>query len=192
MSARKLSVLMNRHDSNAARDKRTAAEKSMTPREPLQLAPPARLKGHKIASGLWKKIVTLYFSVEGQIATAFDEEILINFCLLREECDWLDEIRGKVGGEFIAIEKMISKKPSANDEAKMKNYLKLLEQYGAILARLQGIDARLDGKRKLTHSMAQSLYLTPRSRAGVAPPVKEQVKEMDPMEALLSEIDLTP
>ena len=55
-----------------------------------------------------------------------------------------------------------------------KNYLRLLEQYGALLARLQGIDARLDGKRKLIHLLAQSLYLTPRSRAGVVPPQKEE------------------
>jgi hypothetical protein len=47
------------------------------------------------------------------------------------------------------------------------------------------MDARLDGKRKLLHSIAQSLYLTPRSRAGVAPPEKEPEKPKSEMDELL-------
>ena len=41
------------------------------------------------------------------------------------------------------------------------------------------LDARLDGKGKYLHSLEQSLYLTPRSRAGVAPVQKEKEKEDD-------------
>jgi phage terminase small subunit len=49
------------------------------------------------------------------------------------------------------------------------------------------MDARLDGKRKLLHTLSQSLYLTPRSRAGVAPEQKEPEHDDDPMDKLLNE-----
>ena len=49
----------------------------------------------------------------------------------------------------------------------------------------QGADARLDGKRKLLHDLEKSLYLTPRSRAGVEPPTKEPDVPKSEMEGLL-------
>jgi hypothetical protein len=55
----------------------------------------------------------------------------------------------------------------------LKDYFNALAQANALLQRFQGMDARLDGKRKLIYALAQSLYLTPRSRAGVAPTEKE-------------------
>lgn len=189
MPARKPNVLSSRHDTLEDKEKRGAAENSMTPDAPLPLNPPARLKGHETASSLWRKIAGLYASIEGKIATAFDEETLINFVLLWEECDWLIDIRAGVDRERAAIEKMIAKKPTANDESKMKNYINLLLQYSAILARLQGLDARLDGKRKLIHALAQSLYLTPRARAGVEPPQKEPPPPPDPMAAMLGIVE---
>jgi hypothetical protein len=187
MPARKLVTLMNSHDSKKNRDERGAAEKIMTLPEKLTTNPPRALRFHKVASSTWKKIIKLYLSVEGQIVTLFDEETIIQFCLLIEEIPWMAGIRDSVEVEYKAIEKQVSKNRSlkVTDES-YKNYLHLLEQYGAILARLQGLDARLDGKRKLIHSLSQSLYLTPRSRAGVAPPEKI-IEIQSEMEKLLSE-----
>ena len=62
-----------------------------------------------------------------------------------------------------------------------------MEQYNALVARLIGIDARLDGKRKLEHTLAQSLYLTPRARAGVAPADRKPPEPANEMAALLEE-----
>lgn len=50
------------------------------------------------------------------------------------------------------------------------------------------LDARADQKRKTLHQWRQSLYLTPRSRAGVAPPKKAEEQPLDPMDALLGEV----
>lgn len=190
MPTKKPIVLLNNHDTLDNREKRNAAENSITPTAPLPHDPPPKLSGHKMASMLWKKIVELYDSIDGKIATAFDEETLINFVLLWEECEWLISIRGKVDKERASVEKMIAKKPEIKDDAKMKNYLNLLAQYSALLARLQGLDARLDGKRKLMHTLAQSLYLTPRARAGVVPPQKGTPPPADPMEAFLFRTNL--
>ncbi len=190
MPTKKPVALLNNHDTLENREKRNVAEDSITPTTPLPHDPPQKLKGHKTASVLWRKIVGLYDSIDGKIATAFDEETLINFVLLWEECDWLISIRSKVDKERVSVEKMMARKPEIKDDAKLKNYLNLLTQYSALLARLQGLDARLDGKRKLMHALAQSLYLTPRARAGVVPPQKENPPPADPMAAFLFGFDL--
>jgi phage terminase small subunit len=49
-----------------------------------------------------------------------------------------------------------------------------------------GIDTRLDRKGARLDTLRAQLYLTPRSRAGVAPVEKEKEEE-DPMEKLLNE-----
>jgi hypothetical protein len=75
-------------------------------------------------------------------------------------------------------------KPTA---AHIKDYLGALFQANALLQRYQGMDARLDGKRKLVFTLAQAMYLTPRSRAGVAPKQKEEEQPKNEMEELLNE-----
>lgn len=124
-------------------------------------------------------MIKLYGEVDGSIATAFDQDLLAKYCLLEDECDTLQNIRDETLTEHSSIKKTLSKfgKPKTED---IKEYIALLEQKNALLARYQGLDARLDGKRKLLHALAQSLYLTPRSRAGVSPTTKEKPKH-DPM-----------
>lgn len=50
------------------------------------------------------------------------------------------------------------------------------------------LDARGDQKRKTLLQWRQSLYLTPRARAGTAPTKREEEPEQDPMDALLGEV----
>jgi hypothetical protein len=69
----------------------------------------------------------------------------------------------------------------------LKDYFNALAQANALLQRFQGMDARLDGKRKMVFALAQSMYLTPRSRAGVAPPEKPPEKPKSKMGGLLDE-----
>lgn len=66
-----------------------------------------------------------------------------------------------------------------------QDYVNALTQANALLQRFQGMDARMDGKRKLVFALAQSLYLTPRSRAGVAPTEKEPEEPKSEMEKML-------
>ena len=48
------------------------------------------------------------------------------------------------------------------------------------------LDSRADRKRDLLLKLRQSLYLTPRSRAGVAPKDKKEEPPEDPFETLLN------
>jgi hypothetical protein len=188
MPARKSIALITAKESKENLERRAMLEASMTPREPLEVDPPARLKKHKTASEIWTRTIALYISIDGQIVTAFDRDLLIKYCLLEEELLWLEDRREKVDEEASAIEKMTKKRPGVKDsDERWKAYLGLLKQYSAVLARVQGYDARIDGKRKLSHQIAQSLYLTPRSRAGVAPPEKDLPKPKNPMEELLDD-----
>jgi phage terminase small subunit len=183
MPARKPSTLTTRHDTQADKAARAAGESALVPRTTLTKTPPSALKGHDHASAVWRRLWRLYSQTQGTIVTAFDGDLLIKYCLAEEELEELFELRSQVKGLWTThCEILQAMKP---DNETMKDYFNALAQANALLQRFQGLDARLDGKRKLVFSMAQSLYLTPRSRAGVAPPEKEQEDPSDEMQLLL-------
>lgn len=157
----------------------------MAPKTVLTTKPPAALKGHKQASDVWKRLVGLYDETEGTIITAFDQDQLVKYCLAEEELDELFILRASIKKLWLAHLRILTvMKPKADQ---LKDYFNALAQANALLQRFQGMDARMDGKRKLVFSLAQSLYLTPRSRAGVAPAEKEPPEPDDPMGELLDE-----
>jgi phage terminase small subunit len=185
MPARKPSALNTRHDTKRDRSARESGENALIPKTQLTREPPAGLKGHKRASATWKRIVGLYFETQGTIITAFDADVLVKYCLAEEELNELFALRAQIKKAWDKHNKWLEKlKPTAEN---MKLYLSALDQASALLQRFQGMDARLDGKRKLIFTLAQSLYLTPRSRAGVAPPEKEPEELQDEMSKLLDE-----
>jgi len=185
MPAKKPGALKSRHDTKADLDASAQAEAAMTPTTQLTLQPPALLRGHKHATATWKELIGLYQETDGQIVTAFDSWLLAKYCLLEEEAIELDALRRSVLDDYEAVSMQLSKiKPKADN---FKEYGNLLEQKVALLTRYQGFDARLDGKRKFLVDMAQQLYLTPRSRAGVAPKEKEKPKPKNGMGALLDD-----
>ena len=179
MPARKPASLLTRHDTKSERKARAGAESAMTPLTALPLKPPPILKGHKLATETWKRVVKLYDETEGKIATSFDQDVLVEYCMVKQEISWLFELRGDVENEYKNVKRSASRIKDPGEK------VKLLEVSAALLARLQGFDARLDGKRKLLHSLAQSLYLTARSRAGVEPPTKEPDTPKSEMDDLL-------
>ena len=185
MPARKPNSLVDKdhHQSAAVRADRAAAESALVPQTLLTAKPPAALKGHESAKRHWAQLIELYAEVDGVIATAFDENLLIKYCLVLEECDWLSRIREKIEKDYLVADKVLSKVKPKSDA--LKDYYNALAQVNALLTRLQGFDARLDGKRKLALTIEQSLYLTPRSRAGVAPPTKEDEPEKSDTEKAL-------
>lgn len=185
MAPRKPAALIVRHETREEKAQRLASEDAMTPREPLQATPPKNLKGQR-AREVWKKTISLYKSVEGgKIATAFDSEVLIIFCELIEDVKKYLVIRDGIDAKRAVLEKQIAKPPRAGDEAGWKNYLKLQDQLIAIVGRLCSLDSRVDSKRAKIHDLAQSLYLTPRARAGMIPAEKDAEPERSEMEKLL-------
>ncbi len=183
MPAKKPVGLSNRHSTREEIEARESSERAMTPTTQLTLKPPPQLAKQTQAIATWKRLIGLYTETEGTIVTAFDSDLLANYCLLEQECANMQALRDAVLKDYEALAKQLAKMKPRGEE--MKEFYKILEQKNALLARYQGLDARLDGKRKLQHTQAQSLYLTPRARAGVAPAEKPPAEPEDPMEQLI-------
>ncbi len=183
MPAKKDSSLSNRHDTKADRVARESAEAAMLPTTQITVKPPAALKGHAHASATWKRILSLFNETKGTIVTAFDQDLLIKYCLAEEELNELAGLRRVVFKLWNTHLKFLEKMKPTGDG--LKDYFNALGQANALLQRFQGVDARLDGKRKMVYEMAKSLYLTPRSRTGVAPAEKEAEEPQDEMDQLL-------
>jgi len=184
MPARKLATLNTSNDAKANREQRERAEALMTPKTSLAKKPPSALTGRKQAGAVWRRLVGLYFETEGTIVTAFDEDLLIKYCLAEEELGELYKLRGEILKLWIKhSKKVLTIEP---DPKQLNNYYNALAQANALLQRFQGMDARMDGKRKMVFALAQSLYLTPRSRAGVAPPEKPPEEPESEMEKVLN------
>lgn len=187
MPARKPKSLTNRHDTKEDSQAREAAEKALTPKTSLSKTPPLLLQKHKQARETWKRLLKLYSEVDGTIATAFDEDLLVNYCLAEQELDQLMTLRAYIHKLWNTQTKLLGKlKPTLET---LEDYSEALAQANKLMQRFQGMDARLDGKRKLLHTIAQSLYLTPRARAGVAPPEKPAEKPKSEMGGLLDSDD---
>lgn len=183
MPARKPSTLSQRHDLPADKAARASAEAAMTPRTALTVRAPADLTGHPRAAVVWKRTLTLYGETEAKIVTGFDRDLIVKYCLLEEECVELAALRKEIKKDYDEQRKAARKfKPKADQ---IKDYVNMWSVVNALFQRFQGMDARLDGKRKLLHAMAQSLYLTPRARAGVPPTEKPPEKPKSEMEKIL-------
>jgi phage terminase small subunit len=187
MPAKKDSSLNKRHDSKEDRAARAAAEESLKPTTKLTTTPPGALNGHAQAKEVWKRTIGLYLETKGEIITAFDQDLLVKYCLAEEELKQLAAIREAVLGIWNVHVKVLEsfksvKKIKSED---LNYYYKALKEANASLQRFQGMDARLDGKRKMSLAMEQSLYLTPRSRAGVAPEEKDPDEPQSEMDNLI-------
>ena len=155
----------------------------MKPTTKLGMEPPRALDDHPHARKVWKRTIRLYTEIQGEIITAFDEDILIKYCLAEGELVELQGFRKAIAILWNQHSKWLAKLKPTNEN--LKNYFNALTQANALLKQFQGMDARLDGKRKMLLAMEQSLYLTPRSRAGVAPPEKPEEKPDSEMDKLL-------
>ncbi len=183
MPAKKPQSLKNRHDAKDDIEARTESEKALTPTTPLTVDPPAALKGHKVASAEWTKLIQLYQELDATVVTKLDERMLITYCKLIEEELNLEK---KVADLDEAQQNMLAKAEKVQqNEKNFKTWVNMWGQVNGLTANFKGMDARLDGKRKHRLSLEQSLYLTPRSRAGVEPEKKKPEKPDDPMEKIL-------
>lgn len=185
MPKAKPKILNDRHNTKEEEQLRDSAESAMKPRTALSLTPPAVLDKNKIAKQTWIRTVGLYNEIDGVIATAFDFDLLVKYCLLEEEVVELAEMRNEMKKDWDEQVK-VARKFRPNKE-QIKEFVAMWEVVNAMFQKFQSMDARLDGKRKLLYSLSQSLYLTPRSRAGVAPPTKPGEKPKSDMGKVLDE-----
>lgn len=212
MPARKPQGLKVRHDTKAEIDARVDREASMAPAHELPMAAPARLRGHPLAAESWRRLMRGWAEIEAQVVTRLDMDLLIDYCILMEQCAELDRMRKVTYGLWLemgaASERL--KHLITETETEARQQKDDPEKVAAAAARIEHLeeqainaaakcidafeavvklDGRVDRKRALLLQWRQSLYLTPRARAGAAPTKKEQEVEVDPLEALLNNVN---
>lgn len=173
MPARKPSSLIERHETTAEKADRDAQETAMRPKGELPKAAPARLKNHAVAAETWRRLMRMWGEVEGEIATKLDYDLLIDYCLLVEQLGELDTMRKKAYEAWLDLAEANKRLKAEGEDREDDAAAMAIEVVGAFDAIVK-LDGRADRKRDMLFKLRQSLYLTPRSRAGVAPKKKEQ------------------
>lgn len=220
--------MKTRHDTKTEIETRVSNEASMAPEHDLPMAAPARLRGHRVAAEVWRRLMRGWAEIEAQVVTRLDMDLLVDYCILMEQLTELDRMRKVTYGLWLELgeaheklkvrvveaEKEADEARKASKEAGRKeggeeesaalaeqagraaNYAVILEDK-AVEAAAKCVDAfeavvkldgRVDRKRDLLLKWRQSLYLTPRARAGVAPSKKEEEEPLDPMDVLLGNV----
>ena len=184
MPARKPRDLHNRHDTKADRQARADHESSVDPGGGLPMSAPARLVGHPVAEAAWRRLMRLYSEMEAAIVTRLDMDLLIDYCVLLEQISEIDKMRSVAYAVWLTLagahEELLKRKER---DAAAEMAVKVTGAFDAVIK----LDGRADRKRALALQLRQSLYLTPRARAGVAPAKKEEPEPPDELEQLLNE-----
>lgn len=168
----------------ADRQKRAAGEAALQPKDLLKVKPPARLTGHAVASALWRQMIRMYGGLAAEIVSRMDQDMLVEYCILCEESIELEKLRTAAMKHYDRMKKALTRREK-DDELDPKVLIKLSDSVNWSLNEIVKVDARADRKRALLHVLRQSLYLTPRSRAGVAPPEKPPEEPKSEMEKIL-------
>lgn len=187
----------------------------MRPGKGLPVDEPSRLAGHPMAAKAWRRMVRLFNELQGEIVTRLDTDLLIDYCILIEQVGELDQMRKASYQTWLAAgvasDRAKTKAQKAQADAERESRLAkeageeipmgLFDQVAELEERavelaskavdafeaVVKLDSRVDRKRALLLQLRQSLYLTPRARAGAAPATKEPEEEPDELERLLAE-----
>jgi len=164
----------------------------MTPRRRLPESEPAALKKHPVAAREWRRLISMYNELDAEIVSRLDMGMLLDYCMLLEQTEELDELRkASVDGWRSAQQILGAFQERQNDDPDaesidIKTWIKAQEAVNWAYDKVIKIDGRVDRKRALLLQLRQSLYLTPRSRAGVAPAEKPKEEPEDDMTKLLN------
>jgi phage terminase small subunit len=184
MPAKKPSSLITRAETKADKQARKDAESVMEPKELLKLEPPQALTGHAVAKKMWRRMITMYRGLDAKIVSRLDEDMLVDYCILYEQGQELDKLRTAAGRNYTKAQKVLDKK-FESDDIDPKTLIKLSNSVNWCLGEIVKLDARADMKRKHLFTLRQSLYMTPRSRAGVAHAEKPKKQPKSDMANLL-------
>ena len=184
MPARKPNGLNRRHETKADKTKRESQEGAMRSERKLSGAAPARLTGHKVASEVWRRLMREYNQLEAVIVTRIDVDLLIDYCMLMEQVVELDTMRHTAYALWLELG---AKHDASEPDEAAEVAMSVVDAFDAVIK----LDGRVDRKRALLLQLRQSLYLTPRARAGAVPKTKTPEPEKDPLEDLLDEVDMS-
>jgi len=189
MPAKKPMSLKVRHDTLDDLELMEAAESAVTPKRRLPDNEPKELEDHPTAAREWRRLMRLYNSLEADIVSRLDMGMLLDYCILLEQLSELDELRQAALREWRNMQAIVDDLESVCEEepegCDRKELMKAVERAGYAFERIVKVDGRVDRKRALILSLRQSLYLTPRSRAGVTPQDKQKEAVKSDLDALL-------
>jgi len=186
MPAPKPSSLINRHETAEERAEREEREAALRPNRTLPQNPPASLRGRKTAEVVWRRLIRMYGELEAEIITRLDMDLLVDYCLLAEQVSEMDDMRKTAVFNYELLSRLQKK---YIDDGKEESASFLASKITASFESILKIDGRVDRKRDLMFKLRQSLYLTPRARAGTAPKGKAPEEPIDPMDALLGKVN---
>lgn len=184
MPAKKPQGLHTRHSTKSEKEQRTAEEELLRSKRRLPQEP-ARLEGHARASAVWRRLLKEFDGLEAEIITRLDMDLLLDYCILAEQVEELDELRSAAYATWGVFMR-------AFEEVKGLDPLEASKQAGKVADAFEHIikiDGRADRKRSLLLQLRQSMYLTPRARAGAAPKSKEPEEEPDDFEKILNGVN---
>jgi len=181
MPARKPKDLNTRAETKAARARRADGETALTPRRPLTAVPPSQLTGD-VARRTWVEIVSIYLMLDARIISLLDMGLLLDFCEASQQLAEMDAMRTDAITNYHNAQ---AARDKANDATDIKIFAMLTNAVNWAFDNSVKLDARVDQKRKMLHTMRQSLYLTPRSRAGFIPEEKPPKKQQSPMARII-------
>jgi hypothetical protein len=132
-------------------------------------------------------MIRMYGELEAQIVSLLDQDMLTDYCLLVEQVQEMDKLRKNAMKSWTKAQAVFDRKirKSAFEPKEMAN---LQDAINATFDDIIKLDARTDRKRSLLLTLRQSLYLTPRSRAGVAPQEKPPEKPKSKMAAIIDDV----
>lgn len=177
MPAKKPNGLITRARTKEESETRAAGEKAMQPTGDVFARVPAALKSHTVATLAWKRLAENHYALpdENRWLCLLDLDMLVDYCLLFEQVVEMDAVRAAIIKSMTGPKKKLKKGEPVESVKTIEDLVK--------------IDGRLDRKRALLFQMRQSLYMTPRARAGVVPDGKEKKEpETDPLEELLEDV----
>lgn len=185
MPVRKPQGLKKRHDTAEEKSARISDELAMTPKRELPLSPPIQLKGHKIACSEWRNQIKLYNEMEAKIVSGLDRGILLDYCMAVEQLYEMYDMRTSALALWKSLNDVYNKVKESrgeNNEIEYETVLHAAELLETAYDKITKLDARVDQKVKMIHTLRQSLYLTPRSRSAAVPtkkPMEEPESDMD-------------
>lgn len=126
-------------------------------------------------------------------------DMLMDYCVVVEQIHELDAMRKAAYQQWLELGPIAQDSKENLAQARTKGIglktqseleqlaLKWVNQVNEAFETVVKLDSRVDRKRSLAMQYMQSLYMTPRSRAGVVPDGKEIPEEPDDMDKLLSD-----
>lgn len=184
MPAPKPLELHNRHNTKAEKQARLDAEAALHPEKGMPSTTPATIKDDKIAAKTWRRMLKEYGHLKAELVSRLDIDLLLDYCIVTSQIVELESMRSN---SFKVWKYLNDQRVQLAKDDDHLGALALIDKIQKAYDVIIKIDARLDAKRKLIFSYRQSLYLTPRSRAGVKPAEDtEKDAPVDPLEAALN------